>query len=122
VAELVQLHFYSLEISFCIQTFWSHSLQIIVNSAMASHGAVSSSYEHTVLYSVFILYALHIMLYYTTFCLITLRIMFRLNTGRSYRGPNVVLSLNFKSSAGVNCDPEVRSGGRVIGRHCIPFL
>ena len=67
VAKLGQLHFYSLEISFCIQTSWSHSLQIIVNSAMASHGAVCNSFKHTVLYSVFILYALHIILHHSLF-------------------------------------------------------
>ena len=122
MAKLGQLHFHSLQISFCIQTFWSHNLQTIVNSAMASHGAVRNSFEYTVLYSVFILYALHIMFYYITNSLITLQIMFRLNTGRSYRGPNVVLPLDLKSSAVVNCDPDVRSGGGLTGRHCVPFL
>jgi len=97
VAELGQLYFCGLQISFSIQTFWSYSLQIRVNSAMVSHDTVCNSFEYTVLYSVFILYALHITLYYITVCLITSQIMFRLNTGRNYRDTNVVLPLDFKS-------------------------
>jgi len=62
VAKLGQLRFYSFEISFCIETFG-----VIVNSAMASHGAVCNSFEHTALYSVFILYALHIILHRSLF-------------------------------------------------------
>jgi hypothetical protein len=54
-----------------------------------------------------------------TICLITLQIMFRLNTGRSYSGTNVILPLDCKSNAVVICDPEFRSGGRVTGRHIV---
>lgn len=97
MAELGQLHFCSLQISFSIQTFWGHSLQIRVNSAMVRHDTVCNSIEYTVLYSVFIMYASHITLHYITVCLITLLITFRLNTGRSYRGTNFVLPLDLKS-------------------------
>jgi hypothetical protein len=40
--------------------------------------------------------------------------MFRLNTGRSYRGYNVVPPSTLNLMAVVNYDSEVRSGGSVI--------
>ena len=63
VAELGQLHFCSLHNSFSIQTFWNHSLQIIVNSAMASHSTVILL---NILFCTMSLYCMPYILYYIT--------------------------------------------------------
>lgn len=68
-----------------------------------------------------VLYALHITFYCITVHLIAFQVLFRLNSGRSYRGLYVVVLLDFKSYAVVKCNLEVRFSGGVTERHCVPF-
>ena len=83
VAELCQLQFCCLQISFCIKKFLGHSLQI-------THG--QSVLLLNILFCTLYLYCMAYILHYSAS-----QIMSSLNTGRCYRGPNVVLPLNFKS-------------------------